>query len=218
MDEVHEDLDGKRFKKPDNIVSAKICMDSGKVATDECTRVYSEIFVEGTVPDKCDGHKKVEICKETGKLATEYCPEKEEKTYLNTPEKEINPNWKTNAGKKYEEITETCDKHTETTMTANVANVVGKTEAEARTLLAQFKIVVTYTTDNTKADGVVLTQSVAEGTLLKKGETITLTVNDITEVVPPNEGENPSNPEEPTTPVGNETTNTNTTVDANTVI
>ena len=235
MDDVHEDLDGKRFEKPDNIVTAKICMDSGKVATDECTRVYSEVFVEGTVPDKCDGHKKVEICKETGKLATEYCPEKEEKIYLNTPEKEINPNWKTNAGKKYQEITETCDKHTEETMTANVVNVVGKTESEARTLLAQFAITVEYSTDNTQADGVVLAQSVAEGTLLKKGEAITITVNDIPEVVPPTEPTEPTEPttpEEPTTPQeptntvpeepvtspANETVETNTVVNTNTVV
>ena len=223
MDEVHEDLEGKRFERPDNIVTATICMDSGKVATDECTRKYTEVFVSGTVPDDCDGHKKVEICKETGKLATEYCPEKEEKTYLSTPEKEINPNWTTRAGDKYEEITETCDVHTEETMTANVVNVVGMTEEQARTALAQFTITVEYSTDNTKVDGVVLAQSVAEGTLLKKGEAIIITVNDIPEEVPPTEPTDPQEPtntvpEEPVTPPTNETVETNTVVDTNTVV
>ena len=75
MTDIHEDLEGKDFKRPSNIVTAKICMDSGRAATDECTRTYTEVFVSGTVPGKCDGHKTVEICKETGKLATEYCPE-----------------------------------------------------------------------------------------------------------------------------------------------
>ena len=132
MTDIHEDLEGKRFERPSNIVKAEICMDSGRAATDECTRTYTEQFVSGTVPGKCDGHKTVEICKETGKLATEYCPETEKKTYLSTPEKEVNPSWKTSAGNKYKEITETCDIHTEATMAVTVPNVVGKTEAEAK--------------------------------------------------------------------------------------
>ena len=108
-------------------------------------------------------------------------------------------------------------------MTANVVNVVGKTESEARTLLAQFAITVEYSTDNTQADGVVLAQSVAEGTLLKKGEAITITVNDIPEEVPPTEPTEPQEPtntlpEEPVTPPENETVETNTVVDTNTVV
>ena len=193
MDDIHEDLDGKRFEKPDNIVSAKICLDSGKRATKECTHTYTEIFVEGTVPDECDGHKTVKICKETGKLATEFCPETEEKTYLSTPEKEINPSWKTDAGDKYEEIKDTCDKHTEKTMTLEVKNVVGKTLADAEQDLNGFKIEITYTSDTTQDDGIVLEQSVKAGTKLKKGGTITLTVNDIQEEEP----EEPTTPEEP---------------------
>ena len=193
MDDIHEDLDGKRFEEPDNIVSAKICLDSGKRATKECKHTYTEIFVEGTVPDECDGHKTVKICKETGKLATEFCPETEEKTYLSTPEKEINPSWKTDAGDKYEEIKDTCDKHTEKTMTLEVKNVVGKTLADAKQDLNGFKIEITYTSDTTQEDGIVLEQSVKAGTKLKKGGTITLTVNDIQEEEP----EEPTTPEEP---------------------
>ena len=193
MDDIHEDLDSKRFEEPDNIVSAKICLDSGKRATKECKHTYTEIFVEGTVPDECDGHKTVKICKETGKLATEFCPETEEKTYLSTPEKEINPSWKTDAGDKYEEIKDTCDKHTEKTMTLEVKNVVGKTLADAKQDLNGFKIEITYTSDTTQEDGIVLEQSVKAGTKLKKGGTITLTVNDIQEEEP----EEPTTPEEP---------------------
>ena len=193
MDDIHEDLDGKRFEEPDNIVSAKICLDSGKRATKECKHTYTEIFVEGTVPDECDGHKTVKICKETGKLATEFCPETEEKTYLSTPEKEINPSWKTNAGDKYEEIKDTCDKHTEKTMTLEVKNVIGMIQSEARRALSGFNVEVTYISDPTQEDGVVIEQSVEAGTKLKKGGTITLTVNDIQEEEP----EEPTTPEEP---------------------
>lgn len=195
MDDIHEDLDSKRFEEPDNIVSAKICLDSGKRATKECTHTYTEIFVEGTVPDECDGHKTVKICKETGKLATEYCPETEEKTYLSTPEKEINPSWKTNAGDKYEEIDETCDKHTEETMTLKVENVIGMIQSEARRALSGFNIKITYKTDTSQPDGVILEQSVKAGTKLKKGETITLTINDL-------HTDEPEEPEEPETPGG----------------
>ena len=75
------DKEVKDFEKPDNIVSAKICSDSGKKATDKCKNTYTEIFVEGTVPEDCDGHTTLTICKETGKIATEFCPDTEEKVY-----------------------------------------------------------------------------------------------------------------------------------------
>ena len=213
MSDIHEDLEGKRFERPDNIVTAKICLDSGKRATDECTRTYTEVFVSGTVPDECDGHKTVEICKETGKLATEFCPETEEKTYLSTPDKEINPSWKTNAGDKYEEITETCDRHTEKTMTMEVKSVVGKTLTEAKKDLSGFNIQITYTSDSTQENGIVLEQSVKAGTKLKKGETITLTVNEIQEQEP----ETPDTPEN-TEPIVNEVVDEpNDVIDTNTV-
>lgn len=191
MEDIHEDLDSARFEKPSNIVKAKICLDSGRAATEECTHTYTEEFVSGTVPGKCDGHKKVKICKETGKLATEYCPETEEKTYLSTPEKEINPNWKTNAGKKYEEIKDTCDKHTEKTMSIVIPDVVGKTEVEARTALNGLTIKIVYESDATKENGIVLSQSIAKDTKAKKGDTITLTINKI------EEPEGPTNSIEP---------------------
>ena len=216
MDDIHEDLDSARFEKPNNIVTAKICLDSGKAATDECTRTYTEEFVSGTVPGKCEGHKTVEICKETGKLATEFCPEVEEKTYLSTPEKEINPNWKTNVGDKYEEITETCDEHTEENMTIEVKNVVGMMEEEARDTLSGLKIKIVYENDPTKENGVVLSQSAEEGTKLKRGDTITLTVNDVSEPTDPGGGDEPTDNnevEEPNSPI-----DTNTPVDSNTVI
>ena len=113
MKEVHSGLEEAEFEKPNNIVSATICMDSGKVATKQCSRTYKEVFVSGTVPSQCDGHEKVKICKDTKKLATEFCPKTTTKTYVSRPEKEVNPNWSTSEGGKYNEITETCTKHKE---------------------------------------------------------------------------------------------------------
>ena len=209
MTDIHEDLEGKDFKRPSNIVTAKICMDSGRAATDECTRTYTEVFVSGTVPGKCDGHKTVKVCKETGKLATEYCPETEKKTYLSTPEKEVNPSWKTNAGKKYEEIKDTCTKHTEKTMTITVEDVVGMTISEARKALSGLNIQIIYSTDDSKPNGIILEQNIEEGTKLKKGGTIILTVNDVKE--------EPEEPEEPIPPDGNEVEEVNEVVDTNTI-
>lgn len=209
MDDIHEDLDGARFEEPDNIVEKKICTDSGKLATKQCTHTATYKFVEGTVPDECDGHKTVKICAETGKLATEFCPETKTKTYLSTPEKEIDASWDTSAGSKYKEITETCDKHTEKTMSIKVVNVVGMTESEAKSALSGLNISVVYESDTSKEDGIVLSQSISEGKTLTKGDKITITVNKIADTDPeePNDvvdpGENPEepeDPEEPTTP------------------
>lgn len=184
MDDIHEDLDGKRFEKPDNIVKAKICLDSGKAATSECTHTYTEEFVSGTVPGKCDGHKKVKVCKETGKLATEFCPTTEEKIYLSTPEKEIKPAWSTSVGNKYKEIKDTCDKHTEKTMTITVTNVIGLTEEAARKALSGLTINIVYGNDSSQTNGVVLKQSIPANTKAKKGSVIELTINKIVEVPP----------------------------------
>ena len=129
MRDIHKDLESKSFERPSNIVSAKICMDSGCVATEECTRTYTEVFVKGTVPDECEGHKKLTICKTSGKIANEFCTDTEEKTYLTKPEKEreAGNKWKTSEGDKYDIPTETCDVHKKPEENKN--NVVNNTTA-----------------------------------------------------------------------------------------
>ena len=88
MQDVHEDLESASFERPYNIVTAKICKQSGKLATDKCSSTYTEVFVSGTVPGPCEGHVQLEICKDSGKIATEYCPNKVKKSYTARPEKE----------------------------------------------------------------------------------------------------------------------------------
>ena len=110
------------------MVSATICLDSGKVATEACSRTYTEYFVKGTVPGDCEGHTKLTICTETGKIATENCPNTEEKIYTKKPEKEDTTLWRTNDGGKYNIPTETCDVHTKKEVT--VPNVIGKTKED----------------------------------------------------------------------------------------
>ena len=203
MKDIHSDLDDAEFEEPSGMTSAKICLQSGKLATKSCTQTYTEIFKAGTVPEYCDGHNKVKVCKASGKLATEYCPEVEEKSFAVTPEKEINPAWTNLTGKTYTRPTEECDEHTASNM-VKVPNVVGKTEAAARTALAGLTIKVTYKSDSTKQDGIVLAQSIDANDVVAKNATITLTINK--KATTPSEPPTGGNTEKPSS--GNETNTT----------
>lgn len=78
---IHEGLDSKTsFNRPEGIVSANVCTQSGLLPTPLCTQdprgvVKSEIFAQGTVPRQyCDVHVEAIIDTTNGKLANEYCP------------------------------------------------------------------------------------------------------------------------------------------------
>lgn len=70
------------MKKPDSIVSAKICKASGKLAVEGlCDKdargsmVYTELFTKNSVPDVyCDRHIAVEICQDSKRPVSEFCP------------------------------------------------------------------------------------------------------------------------------------------------
>ena len=176
MKVVHKNLEVKDFTEPDNIVSAKICLDSGKKATDKCKNTYTEIFVKGTVPEDCNGHTTVTICKETNKVATEFCPDTEEIVYTEEIDTEKAGNWTTKSLKNTTEPpTDVCDVHT-TAQEIDVPNVVGKTQADAKETLeeAGFVVKIIQNEDTTKRKGIVLKQS---ATKAAKGATITITVN-----------------------------------------
>lgn len=113
MKKVHSGMEGSKFYKPEGIVSATVCKDSGKRATDKCTNTTTEIFVEGTVPDLCDAHNNsAEICNETGLLANEYCPHTTLQYYSYTVEKERLNIWKNKSGTAKEPPTAYCTQHT----------------------------------------------------------------------------------------------------------
>ena len=175
MSQIHKGLDNSSFEKPSNVVTAKVCKTSGKLATDECTDTYTEYFVKGTVPDYCDGHVVLNICKETGKIANENCPDVEKKTYIKKPEKEVKGNWSTNDGDKYDVPTETCTTHTEKQIT--VPDLKGKTKSEAEKAIKDLGLVtkIEYIESTTDIDKVI-SQDVAAGVKAKKGTTITITV------------------------------------------
>lgn len=91
MKKVHEDLPPKEFEKPvSGIVQKKICIYSGKVATELCERdqrgnaTKVEYFIKGTEPrddEPCTVHVEAQVCTESqdtlkrNLLAGPYCPE-----------------------------------------------------------------------------------------------------------------------------------------------
>jgi len=102
MEKVHEKLEPIPFAEPEGIVRKRICIYSGKIATDLCasdprgSAVRTELFIKGTEPSDdnlCDVHVKARVCKDStdanGKslLAGEYCPESsvEEKVFIRRP-------------------------------------------------------------------------------------------------------------------------------------
>ena len=196
MKKVHEGLEAKQFEKPGNVVTATVCRTSGKCATSACKDTYTEYFVEGAVPGKCEGHNSFEICSESKKLATEYCTHKETTYGLAMPEKEANAKWKTNGGAKYSVITEKCDIHTAETKVnddstkvtvektnkdtdVTVPNVVGKTEADAKAELTKLGLIVDIKYNDKAADddGKVMAQNVSANSVVSKNAKIVITVN-----------------------------------------
>ena len=105
----------KQFERPDSVIEAAVCRDSGLVATDACKtdprgdRTNTDLFAKGSVPTAtCTVHKKVKVCNETGKLATEYCPNTTEKSFIS---RDYDPHTKPNDWQ-YMVPTETCNVHT----------------------------------------------------------------------------------------------------------
>ena len=112
MSKVHEGKDKVTFEKPSGVVTETICKVSGKKATSRCTDTYQEIFVEGKVPEECDGHSNsVEVCSETGLLANEYCPNKITKYHSYIVEKERLGLWKTSTSSSSSAPTTYCTVH-----------------------------------------------------------------------------------------------------------
>lgn len=77
MLDAHKGLEVKNFPGGTNIITAEVCMDSGKAPSDLCSkdprgsRVYTEMFIDGTQPvEICDIHVAANIDKTNGKLAT----------------------------------------------------------------------------------------------------------------------------------------------------
>lgn len=89
MFRIHEELPEKDFEKPDGIVSATVCSQSGRLPIpgicDGCLK--TEYFEAGTVPtDLCDVHVVETVCLESNQLATDQCVNVEMRIITLTPE------------------------------------------------------------------------------------------------------------------------------------
>jgi penicillin-binding protein 1A len=106
MTKIHENLEPMPFFSsiPGRIVTRKVCIDSGKLATSLCehdprgSRVTEEYFIEGTEPEYgeiCNVHIKAKVCTastdEYGRPvpASEYCPAEtvQERIFIRRPVK-----------------------------------------------------------------------------------------------------------------------------------
>lgn len=81
MQKAHEGLAVKDIEMPKGIVTAPVCIDSGKSPTDLCNadprgdRVYEEMFIEGTEPSGlCEAHVLAKVNSSNNKLATDSTP------------------------------------------------------------------------------------------------------------------------------------------------
>ena len=52
MTAIHQDLPSSRFEEPSGIVTAEVCSATGQLATSKCGSTYTEIFVEGNLPEE----------------------------------------------------------------------------------------------------------------------------------------------------------------------
>ena len=81
MTAIHKGKESSTFKEPESIVHATVCRTSGRLASDRCTNRYTEIFIDGKLPETCDAHQsQYTICTTSGLLANEYCPDSTRQT------------------------------------------------------------------------------------------------------------------------------------------
>ncbi len=243
MSKVHEGKDKVTFERPSGVVTETICKISGKKATSRCTDTYQEIFVEGKVPEECDGHSNsVEVCSETGLLANEYCPNKITKYHSYIVEKERLGLWKTSTSSSSSAPTTYCTVHNssntgsseknnndsepvitlngESHITLNVGDTYteqGATAKDDKDGDISSKISITGSVNTSKAGKYTVTYSVKNSSGKTVTKTRTITVKESVKEPENNQNENKIPDENQNTPPdGNTTPSENTTPTENT--
>ena len=225
MTKVHEGKESSKFEQPSGVVTETICRTSGKKATSKCSDTYQEVFVEGKVPDECDGHTNAtQICSETGLKANEYCPNKITKYYSYTVDKEKMGLWKTTGASSTNQPSTYCNVHNaqntgstshannepvitlngEAHITINVGETyteLGATAKDDKDGDISSKIAISGSVNTSKAGKYTITYSVKNSSGKTVTKTRTITVN---------AKETPS-AEKTNTDAGKDNTQTNTT-------
>lgn len=93
MEKITEGKAAIDFNQPDDIVTAKICNKSGKLATKACSAdprdgiVSEEYFKSGTEPTEyCDLHTSYEVCSVSGMKPGPYCQKTTYRARIKLPE------------------------------------------------------------------------------------------------------------------------------------
>ena len=93
MEKITEGKAAIDFNQPDDIVTAKICNKSGKLATKACSAdprdgiVSEEYFKSGTEPTEyCDLHTSYEVCRVSGMKPGPYCQKTTYRARIKLPE------------------------------------------------------------------------------------------------------------------------------------
>jgi hypothetical protein len=73
----------ENFRVPPGIYFKTICLESGRLATDKCPRIITDVFAQATLPEGiCDLHPSDEVPDTTARVLfkeIQQHPEKEEK-------------------------------------------------------------------------------------------------------------------------------------------
>ena len=59
MTDIHKDLPGATFERPEGIIEKNVCRTTGCLASKNCANTYTEIFTEDNLPEQCTNHGKV---------------------------------------------------------------------------------------------------------------------------------------------------------------
>jgi len=75
MTKIHAGLEPKVFEKPEDIVTATVCHDSGLLPSQGCTKLVTDIFIKGKVPTEhcgtANSDQEYAICEDSGLIAIE---------------------------------------------------------------------------------------------------------------------------------------------------
>lgn len=118
MERVHKKLKVKNFKKPESIVSARICTKSGKLARGGVcdhasggSTVRTEYFAGSPPTEYCDAHISVNVCNVSGEIAGNACPKEKVKTKILLKKDETSTTLDTPNVISTEKLSSTCSVH-----------------------------------------------------------------------------------------------------------
>ncbi len=177
MTPLHEGKAKTTFKKPEGVVSYKICKHTGLIATDKCKDTLYELYAKGKEPSLCDeGSSAAEICESSKLLATEYCPKTITEYFSYTVEKERLKLWTNLIKPGTKAPTEKCTEHTAENSEDNAKPTLNLVGQETIKLKVGEKYTEQGATATDKVDGDITNKIMISGSVnTSKAGTYTVT-------------------------------------------